>query len=161
METRTRFSERVMAFGENLQRLRGSELPPVPSAFGVAVPDRWQRELVSAVLADWGVLKNAAVWAADDGNVSGLANLVVKSEGGGWLATPEYQRDLGGWSWEKRIGDSFGSRNWGAVGAVALDRAWEWPGMGSGLAVGPSNLHHVGECCGVWSMKGFWSVISR
>lgn len=142
METRSRFSDRIMAFGENLQKLRGTELSPVPAAFGVAVGDSWQRELVNLVLHEWGVLRNSVVWSAADGSVSGLANLALMAEGGGWLAVPEYQREMGGWSWAKRVGESFCAQDWGAVGALALDRAWEWPGMGSTLALGGGDLHY-------------------
>lgn len=142
METRAHLVERLGLLGETLEGMRGNEIPPVPSVFGVVVNDRWQRQVAVSALHEWDFLSNAVVWCLADESVSGLSGLRPSEYGGGWVSAPEYQRDLGGWSWEDRVSANMASRNWGNLGAVILDRAWEWPGMAAGLAVGDGNVRY-------------------
>ena len=135
--------QRLENMPRELAQMQVSDLAPVPSAYGIAVPDAWQREVSTRILSELGLARHALLWVGDQGLVHGESSLKPWAQGGGWISPGEYERFAGDWTWERRLKAVCASLELGTFGKVALDRAWQWPGMPAELAMGPTHKRYV------------------
>ena len=70
----------------------------------------WQRELVFRVACQFGCTHVLRVWCVSDGTVAGAREPGLSK---GWVQQLLVGKDMGGWSWKKRVEDCYWSRSIG------------------------------------------------
>ena len=96
--------ERLRAFGRDMVALSTTNGAAWPSLLCFIVQDQWQRELVRRVIRQFGPLEDrVAVWCVADGSRSGASHPLSSRN---WVHQQTYPRDMGGWSWERRVRQS-------------------------------------------------------
>lgn len=96
--------KRVQDFGRDMVELSTGWEAAWPGLLGFVVSDKWQEELVYRVVDSAGTLRErVAVWCVSEDTRSGAKELLASR---GWVRKPEEPRDMGGWSWGRRIAAS-------------------------------------------------------
>ena len=128
MQRESRVKETFTRLGEDLVHHSVLGADPYPGFLCFVVSDPWQREVVFRVAREFGCSEVLRVWCVSDGTVAGGRE---PGRSRGWVQQLPLPRDMGGWSWEKRVADSYWSRQSAFGGTRLLDSVAEWPGMTS------------------------------
>ena len=128
MQRESRVKETFTKLGEDLSHHSVLGPDPYPGFLCFVVSDPWQRELVFRVAREFGCTHVLRVWCVSDGTVAGG---MEPGRSVGWVQQLPVVKDMGGWSWEKRVADCYWSRQSAFGGTRLLDSVAEWPGMTS------------------------------
>ena len=128
MQRESRVKETFSKLGEDLVHHSVLGADPYPGFLCFVVGDPWQREVVFRVAREFDCAEVLRVWCVSDGTVAGGREPGLSR---GWVQQLPVGRDMGGWSWEQRVADSYWARQSAFGGARLLDSVAEWPGMTS------------------------------
>ena len=107
MQRESRVKETFTRLGEDLANHSVLGPDPYPGFLCFVVSDPWQREVVFRVAREFDCAEVLRVWCVSDGTVAGGRE---PGRSRGWVQQLPLPRDMGGWSWEKRVADSYWSR---------------------------------------------------
>ena len=128
LQRESRVRETFSKLGVDLLRHSVLGGAPYPGFLCFVVGDPWQREIVFRVARQFGCTGVVRVWCVYDGTVAGARE---PGRSSGWVHQLPVGKDMGGWSWDQRVADSYWSVQSAFGGTRLLDSVAEWPGLKS------------------------------
>ncbi len=132
-ETEDALYEKMLSIDADLRRMGVSATDPavpdpaaIPTAIVFVTCDLWQAQLVRRAAYRAGMTGWVNTYCASTGDWPHGPMLPRKSRG--WIYWPLTDRDLGSWSWERRLDDSLASRPDGLTLHKTRDALTQWSG---------------------------------
>lgn len=99
-----------------------------PASIVFVTSDLWQAELVKRAAFRAGMTRRVKTYCAASGEWPD--GRIPPMRGRGYIYWPLTERDLGAWSWERRLADALASRPNGTTLYKVEDLLTQWPGVG-------------------------------